>query len=174
MFVDASNHDFHIQSGAPGVDAADTVGAVIADNDGLPRPQGGTPDLGAFERASIAAPVIGNVFVGTVTSDSAFIAWTTDVPATAYVQFGLTNAYTNTTPVDPNMVNLEAVQLSGLSPSTTYHFRAASQNASGGLALSQDFSFTTAPDSQVPPLGGVAPVGTNPQPPRILEGPGAR
>jgi len=50
--------------------------------------------------------------------------------------------------VDANLVTLHSVALSGLSPSTLYHFRVDSA-AGGSVGVSTDYTFTTS--------GGVAP-----------------
>ena len=47
-FADAANSNFHLAEGSPCVDAGADVG-LEADYDGTPVPQGGAPDIGAFE-----------------------------------------------------------------------------------------------------------------------------
>lgn len=50
--ADPANHDFHLQSGSPAIDAATPTVGSTADHDyeGSRRPQGPRPDIGAFER----------------------------------------------------------------------------------------------------------------------------
>jgi hypothetical protein len=152
QFVNASSapYDFHVQSGAPGIDAGVNQSTVSADFDGTPRPQGSSTDVGAYEYAATAppptstAPVVSGVFVSSITSNSAIVNWSTDQPATSYVQYG-TSAYTNTTPTDSTPVTLHSVTLYGLSSSTPYHFAVGSRNATGQLSLSPDSTFSTAP-----------------------------
>lgn len=49
-FVDLAARDFHLRTDSPAVDAASTGSTSPAfDLDGLPRPQGRSPDLGAYE-----------------------------------------------------------------------------------------------------------------------------
>jgi hypothetical protein len=50
-FVDAAGLDFHLAQGSPAVDAGDPSALEVApaDMDGVVRPQGAAPDLGAFE-----------------------------------------------------------------------------------------------------------------------------
>lgn len=49
-FVDPASGDFHLQSGSPAIDAADSSATDPIDYDGTMRPQGTRRDLGAFER----------------------------------------------------------------------------------------------------------------------------
>jgi parallel beta-helix repeat protein len=48
-FVDASAHDFHLKPGTAAVDKGVSLAEVSHDFDGVKRPQGAAPDLGAFE-----------------------------------------------------------------------------------------------------------------------------
>ncbi|HSF01550.1 MAG TPA: right-handed parallel beta-helix repeat-containing protein [Solirubrobacterales bacterium] len=41
--------DYHVQRGSPAIDQANASYAVTDDHDGVRRPQGGAPDIGAFE-----------------------------------------------------------------------------------------------------------------------------
>jgi len=149
-FVNASSYDFHLQSGSPAIDSGTTLAAVTNDIDAIARPQGTAFDLGAREYQSSGAnpPVISGVFASSISANSAAINWSTDKPATSSVQYGL-GAYTSTTPKDPTLVNFHSVTLSNLTPSTLYHYRAASQDSAGNLANSADYTFTTA--SVAPP-----------------------
>jgi hypothetical protein len=49
QFVDATNHNFHLQSSSPAIDAGSSVLAPATDYDGKSRPQSGGYDIGAFE-----------------------------------------------------------------------------------------------------------------------------
>jgi hypothetical protein len=48
-FVNADGHDYHLAAGAGSIDAAEPLAGVTADRDGVVRPQGAAPDLGAYE-----------------------------------------------------------------------------------------------------------------------------
>jgi hypothetical protein len=50
MFSNPSGGDFHLQSGSPAIDIGSSADAPFDDYDGMPRPQGGGYDIGAFER----------------------------------------------------------------------------------------------------------------------------
>ena len=60
-------------------------------------------------------PIISGVQASSVGSTNATISWTTDDLADGQVTYGGT-----TTPVNPNPVTGHVVQLTGLSPATTY------------------------------------------------------
>lgn len=75
---------------------------------------------------------------------TAGITWTTDELSTSVVQFGTTVAYGSTASTSGNVTS-HSVTLSGLTPATTYHYRAGSTDGSGnGPSWSADSTFTTA------------------------------
>ena len=47
--VDPEGNDFHLKSGSPLIDAGMPLDEVKVDRDGNPRPQGSSPDIGAYE-----------------------------------------------------------------------------------------------------------------------------
>ena len=51
LFANAAGGDFHLREGSPAIDAAAAT-TTAADYDGISRPQGSLPDLGAHERAA--------------------------------------------------------------------------------------------------------------------------
>jgi len=59
FFVNTSNHDFHLQSNSPSIDAGKDVG-LTQDFEGNPVPQGRTPDIGAYEYVFFPVSVIKN------------------------------------------------------------------------------------------------------------------
>ena len=79
-----------------------------------------------------------------LTASSARINWTTDMLADAQVEFGTTTVYGSATPIDPRVGWTHEMQLTGLLPGTTYHYRVRSRDANGALATSQDSVFATA------------------------------
>jgi hypothetical protein len=88
------------------------------------------------------APLISAVFA-TPTSNSATITWTTNEPATSRIQYGLTTGYGSQTTLNTTSVTSHSVLVSGLTPSTLYHFRILSGDISGNNATSTDYWFTT-------------------------------
>jgi len=93
--------------------------------------------------ADTTAPVISAVNTSGINYSSATITWTTNEPATSQVMYGATTSYGSTTPLDTNLVTSHSVTLSGLSASTTYHFKAKSKDASGNEAVSGDYTVLT-------------------------------
>jgi hypothetical protein len=143
LFVNSSpsSPDFHLQSGSPAIAAGVAVPGVSSDIVGTTRPT--PPDLGAYQSISTGAvPVLSSVFTSAITSNSAFVNWSTDRPSTSYVQYG-PGGYSSTTPIDATMVTQHSVSVSNLAAGTLYHYRAASQDSNGNLGLSSDFTFTT-------------------------------
>jgi uncharacterized repeat protein (TIGR01451 family) len=89
------------------------------------------------------APVITSVNAGAIQSDAATITWATDENADSQVEYGTTTAYGATTPVSSDFVTSHAVDLSGLTQTTQFHYRVKSRDGWGNLAVSGDFMFTT-------------------------------
>ncbi len=73
---------------------------------------------------------------------SVTIVWTTDVPSTSVVEYGLTPLYGSTTQ-DLTPVIEHSVPLTGLTPGTIYHFRVRSSDTNG-TTVSGDRVFSTA------------------------------
>lgn len=94
--------------------------------------------------ANTSPLVINNVAVSGVTAATATVSWTTNLSATSQVEYGTTSAYSSSTALDHSLVTAHSQTLSGLQPSTTYHFRVASTDSSGNVARSPDGTFTTA------------------------------
>lgn len=87
-------------------------------------------------------PVISGVGASSIGSNSALVSWTTDQNASSVVQYGLTTSYglgvTNTSLVQSHQINLTQ-----LTPGTTYHYIVQSSNQSGLTSVSGDFTFQT-------------------------------
>jgi hypothetical protein len=99
--------------------------------------------------ADTTAPIITNVNAPTITASTATFTWTTNEAADSEVEYGPTTTYGGFSTLDVIRVTSHSVLLSGLAPSSTYHYRVRSRDAAGNLGLSGDFTFTT--------LEGVAP-----------------
>ena len=87
-------------------------------------------------------PTISNVQATNITATSAVITWGTNVAADSKVNWGTTTSY-GSQQTDAAQVTAHSITLSGLTPSTTYHYQCVSANAYGS-DTSADFTFTTA------------------------------
>ncbi|HEY3082208.1 MAG TPA: DUF4082 domain-containing protein [Chloroflexota bacterium] len=88
-------------------------------------------------------PTISAVQATGIGSGAATIAWTTNEAADSQVDYGTTTAYGSSTVLDPALTTGHAQGLTGLVPSTLYHYRVKSRDGAGNLATSADFTFTT-------------------------------
>ena len=108
--------------------------------------------------ADTTPPVISSVTVSSLTSTTATITWTTNEPADAQAEYGLTTAYGTLSAPDSNLVTAHVRALTGLSAGTLYHYRVRSQDASGNLAVSADSTLTTiAVDTTAPTISIASP-----------------
>lgn len=103
-------------------------------------------------------PTLSGITASSLTSNSAVITWNTDEPSTTRVEYGLTTAYGSLSALDATLAINHTRTLSGLNPSTTYHFRVISKDAADNTAASGDRTFTTsaAPDTTAPLLSAIA------------------
>jgi hypothetical protein len=97
------------------------------------------------------ALVISAVAAVNLSASGATITWTTNVAGDSQVEYGPTTAYGSSTAPNPSLVTSHSQMLSGLAPSTVYHYRVKSRDAVGNLATSGDGTFTTAAAPQSPP-----------------------
>ena len=101
-------------------------------------------------------PIISSVTSSSVTTNSATITWSTDKASDSQVEYGTTNAYGSSTPLNSTLVTSHSVTLSGLPASTPWHYRVKSRDAAGHLAVSADFTFTTTADTAAPVISAVS------------------
>ena len=101
-------------------------------------------------RTTTVGPTISSVQASAGTT-TATIGWTTDTASDSQVEYGTTAAYGSQTALDPAMVTSHSQALSGLAPSTLYHYRVKSRNAAGALSTSADGTFTTSAASRTCP-----------------------
>src|SRR5258705_4014733 len=86
------------------------------------------------ELAARSSPIITGIIAGSLTTSAATITWTTDKLSDSQVDYGVTTAYGSSSPLNASPVTSHSVGLSGLTASTTYHFRVRSR-ASGNVAV---------------------------------------
>ena len=95
-------------------------------------------------------PVISNV-QASPSQTGATVTWTTDVPASSRLDYGLTTSY-GANVSNGSLVTGHSLTLSGLTAGTLYHYKVSSTNANG-TSTSNDLTFTT----PVPaPVSGIA------------------
>ncbi|MFH1843685.1 MAG: DUF1349 domain-containing protein [bacterium] len=73
---------------------------------------------------------------------TATVSWTTDNPSSSRVDFGLTAAYGDSV-LDGALVTSHSLELTGLTPDTTYHYLVTSVDGSSNTTSSLDLTFTT-------------------------------
>ena len=101
---------------------------------------------------------ISNVLVSRRTASSATVTWTTNVLATSEVAYGPDSTY-GLFASDVSFGINHSIALTGLTPSTTYHYQVTSRDAVGNSATAGDFIFTTPAVSDltcnlIAPVGG--------------------
>jgi phosphodiesterase/alkaline phosphatase D-like protein len=97
---------------------------------------------------AIPALQLSAIQAGGVNVSSAVIGWTTNNAANSRVDYGTTTTY-GSAAIDPSSTTAHSLTLSGLTPSTTYHYLVTSVDVYGQTAAGADAAFTT---SAVPPL----------------------
>jgi hypothetical protein len=140
-----------LQPGSPAIDLVPPLAAQCpaTDQRGVSRPVGSACDAGSYEVAPPSAttgPAIGvdssnATLTGTVRPNSG--------EAAVHFEYGTTTGYGSQTALQHLSGSSDqgvAAALTGLSPSTTYHFRVIA-TAADGTATGADGRFTTAPPS---------------------------
>lgn len=104
-----------------------------------------------------AGPVISGVYSDKTGPSTVSINWITDEASTSQVEYGMTASYGFSTQLDTALGTSHIQAISGLSPSTLYHYRVVSKDGSGNSSVSSDFTFTTAApaDTTAPVISNV-------------------
>jgi hypothetical protein len=87
--------------------------------------------------------VISQIATSQITTTSAIVSWTTDIPSSSQVLYGTDATYGHSTTVDPILVTAHSQTLTGLTPGTTYHFAVQSTGSASNTARSPDSTFST-------------------------------
>ena len=144
----------NIAAGTPPGTIAVAIGNIVAsDALGINVAASGTGGSVTVSKPSdTTAPVISAVAASGISISRATITWTTNEASDSQVEYGTTIAYGRSTVLNSSLVTSHSQTLTGLSAGTTYHYRVRSQDASGNLAVSDDFIFRTgdAPGDIVP------------------------
>lgn len=88
------------------------------------------------------APVIQVAPAATAGWTAASVSWPTDQSSDGMVEYGLTTVYGNSV-TNATRLWYHTVNLSGLSPDTTYHYRVLSRGTNNLTGVSADYVFTT-------------------------------
>ena len=104
-------------------------------------------------------PTLSQISASSITATGAAVTWTTDEASDSQIEYGTTTSYGSSTTLDSTLVTAHPQTLSGLAPSTLYHYRVKSKDASGNLATSGDYTFTTLglPDTTPPSVSITSP-----------------
>lgn len=92
-------------------------------------------------------PVLAGIAVDSVTTSGARISWTTDEPARVFMEYGLSESYGQATTLTSLYATEHTVRLEGLATGREFHYRIHAEDASQNQAISEDFTFTTLPES---------------------------
>ncbi|MCL6519568.1 MAG: fibronectin type III domain-containing protein [Armatimonadetes bacterium] len=103
-------------------------------------------DTASQPQTDTTPPVISGVSVTNIGPNSATITWTTNENATSVVEYGTTTSYGTTISNETVLSTSHNITLTGLQPSTTYHYRVQSKDSAGNNAVSADYTFTTSAD----------------------------
>jgi len=87
-------------------------------------------------------PTISEVNIAGYDDKTATITWKTDEEANGQVEFGETDTYGKLVTADTELNTTHILELTGLEPNNTYHFRVRSTDAGGNRSESGDQSFT--------------------------------
>jgi hypothetical protein len=105
---------------------------------------------GAVAEEIVAPPsIIGRPNVIEIGMDYAIVAWSTDRPASSFVEYASdleyqnTQAYTQSQGVPDERTQEHEVRITGLLPATLYHFRVTSEDDLNMKGVSLDSTFTT-------------------------------
>ena len=109
--------------------------------------------------ADITPPSIQSGPTSSTTETDATITWETDEATTGKVEYGTSEAYGLTAPLDTNLSTSHSVALTGLDPGTTYYFNVISKDAAGNEITAQG-DLKTKPlataDETPPTISGVS------------------
>lgn len=95
-----------------------------------------------IDKTDKIAPVISNIIIDQITSESATISWDTDEESTSFVEYGKTTEY-GATYGTWEEVQEHSVNLINLDSSSRYYFRVVSSDGWGNVAYSAEDNFVT-------------------------------
>jgi len=115
--------------------------------------------------SAVQAAVLTSVQIREITHRTVRVQYFTDVPAKGYMEYGQTPAYGFRTTESGGLLNSHIINLTGLKPSTLYHYRVVMTDGSNVVFYSGDQTVQTTAGSLTPalpiPPRPVDPVGTS-------------
>lgn len=94
-------------------------------------------------------PVISDVNASSITSSAATISWTMNEAATSSLEYGTSTSYGKSVAATGTST-AQSITLTGLLPSTTYHYRITATDAAGNKTVGTDFTFATTQSGVLP------------------------
>lgn len=129
-----------------------TVRSFTTAADSTPPPAPVIPQSGGgiliIDKRDQVKPLITQVAVSAIKSDSAIVTWMTDEKANSFVAYGKTSA--NRTEGQWDLTQNHSVNLIQLEPATKYDFFVMSSDESGNLSTSSIASFITLDENEQP------------------------
>ncbi len=149
---DAESVILHENGHVVGLGHSDDLNAVMAafysgsqcdlDQDDIDGISALYPASGATPAPDTTAPVISSVTATGITDTSATITWTTDESADSRVDYGVDTSY-GSFGSNGSLLTTHSITLTGLGPTTAYHYKVTSSDGSGNSASSADLTFIT-------------------------------
>ncbi|MCK5475193.1 MAG: fibronectin type III domain-containing protein, partial [Candidatus Pacebacteria bacterium] len=97
--------------------------------------------------ADITPPIISNIEILNITSNSVQINFNTDENTTSYIEYGLTTSYGSQTETNTIGIMNYELEITGLSDNTTYNFKITSTDEASNTTQSTNQTFTTTQSS---------------------------
>ena len=95
-----------------------------------------------IEEEPSSSSFFSNINVTAIRDTSVVIRWDTDTAATGQIEYGLDTNYGNLTEIE-GISYWHPIEITGLTPGTTYHYRIRAKDYKGVETLSGDYTFTT-------------------------------
>lgn len=135
----ATSGSFLISLGGTMADRGELAVAIFDNTIGV------TARVSSPGSGDIIPPIISNVQVINITTNSATVTWQTNEAATSTVKYGLLISYEIGDETIIEYVFFHSVNLTNLTPGTLYHFQVVSIDSYGNMAISDDYTFVTLP-----------------------------
>ena len=98
------------------------------------------PEDGSQDGPDTVPPSIFDPQVSAISDTEISVSWSTDEPADAVVDYGVTPAYEQGSITDPQLTTNHEIIISDLTPGNTYEVRFTTTDAAGNSSQSDNFS----------------------------------